>query len=203
MRTTPVLAAALLTACATSLPAPNAPAAPATVEVTATGIPGQAAAERSLKLITTITSVDKANRTITIKGAEGHSETVTVPPEMKRFDELAAWDAIEIEIRQGLLLEYQPAGSAVVARREVAVGGWSGLSDPPAGATASGQQATVQVAAIDLKARLVTLQGPAGNQYQVKAGPKLAIEKLKVGDQVLATYVNAVALQIVKAGVKL
>jgi hypothetical protein len=49
----------------------------------------------------------------------------------------------------------------------------------------------------------VTLQGPAGNQYQVKAGPKLAIEKLSVGDHVLATYVNAVALQIVKAGVKL
>jgi len=128
---------------------------------------------------------------------------VMVPPEVKRFAELAAGDTVELELKQGLLLEYQPAGSAVVAPREVAVAGWSGLSDPPAGSAAAGHQATVTIADIDLKARLVTFQGPAGNQYQVKAGPRLAIEKLKVGDQVLATYVQAVAVQIVKGGVKL
>ena len=205
MRTMLVLVAtALLSSCATtSLPAPNAPAAPASVEVTATGIRGQAAAERSLKLTATITAVDPAGRSVTIKGPDGRAETVKVPPEVKRFDELTAGDTVELELKQGLLLEYQPAGAAVVAPREVAVAGWSGLSDPPAGSAAAGHQATVTIAAIDLKARLVTFQGPAGNQYQVKAGPQLAIEKLAVGDQVLATYVQAVAVQIVKGGVRL
>lgn len=204
MRTTLALAAlAVLAACATGLPAPNAPAAPASVEVTGTGIPGQAAAERSLKLTAAVTAVDYAGRTITIRGQDGLPDTLAVPPEVRRLSEVAAGDTIEVELRQGLHLEYQPAGTPEVAPRDVATGGWSGLSEPPAGSAATGRQATVTIAAIDLEARLVTFQGPARNQYQVKAGPRLAIEKLKVGDRLLATYVETVVLQVWKGGEKL
>jgi hypothetical protein len=33
----------------------------------------------------------------------------------------------------------------------------------------------------------------------VKAGPKVQLEKLKVGDKLLATYVEAVAIKLEKA----
>jgi len=108
MRITLALAsAAFLAACATSQPA-----APAAVEVKSTGVPGQAAAERSVRLSATITAIDAATRSVTIKDPEGKVETFKAPPEVKRFSELAVGDVIEVELMQGLLLEFQPAGAA-------------------------------------------------------------------------------------------
>jgi hypothetical protein len=192
--------AALLAACATSQPAP---AAPGMVEVKATGTPGQASASRTQKLAATITAIDAATRAVTIKDAEGQVETFKAPPEVKRFNELAVGDVIEVELMQGLLLEYQAAGTEAVEPHAVAVAGRTAPSEAVGGAAAAGLQGTVTVVVIDAKTRLVTFQGPAGRQYQVKAGPKIQLEKLKVGDRLLATYVEAVAIQVVKGGQKL
>jgi hypothetical protein len=57
----------------------------------------------------------------------------------------------------------------------------------------------VTVTAIDPAKRLVSFTGPGGNVFQVKAGPKVQLEKLKVGDRLLATYVEAVAIKLEKA----
>jgi len=195
--------AALLAACATGQPAPAASAAPQAIEVKATGVAGQAAAERSVKVTATITAIDAATRAVTIKDAAGKVETFKAPPEVKRFAELAVGDVIEVELVQGLLLEYQPAGTEAVEPHAVAVGGRAVPSEAVGAAVAAGLQGTVTVVAIDLKTRLVTLQGPAGKQYQVKAGPQIQLEKLKVGDRLLATYVEAIALQVAKGGQKL
>jgi Cu/Ag efflux protein CusF len=201
MRLSSLLAAATLAGCATSgLPPPNAPAAPAQVEVRATGIQGQAAAEQTMTITATVAAVDYDARTITLQDRDQWSEKMKVPPDVTGFDRVTAGDTIELVFRRSLLLEYQPPGAAVVAPRDVAVAGWPGLADPPAGSGASARQATVTIADIDLKARLLTFQGPARNQYQVKVGPKVALEKLKPGDKLLATFVDSSVMQIVKGG---
>jgi hypothetical protein len=74
----------------------------------------------------------------------------------------------------------------------------AGKDQAPGAVAAAGVQATVTVTAIDQGTRLVSFQGPGGNVYQVKAGPKIQLEKLKVGDRLLATYVEAVALKLEK-----
>ena len=61
-----------------------------------------------------------------------------------------------------------------------------------------GVKATVTVTAINSAKRLVSLRGPGGNVYKVKAGPQVQLEKLKVGDRLLATYVEAVAIKLEK-----
>jgi len=80
------------------------------------------------------------------------------------------------------------------------VAGRGDASKAPAGGAMATVQATVTVSAIDMKNRIVVFQGPGGNLYQVKAGPKIKLEKLKVGDQLLATYVEAVAIAVEKPG---
>ena len=69
---------------------------------------------------------------------------------------------------------------------------------PTAIATGAAVRATVTVTAIDMAKRLVSFQGPGGNVHQVKAGPKIQLEKLKVGDRLLATYVEAIAVKLEK-----
>ena len=112
MRTLIASVAAL--ALAASANAETPAAAPKTaVEVHPTGKPGTAGAARVLKLTATVKGVDAPNRVL-ILDVKGQTQNVKVGPAVKRFDEIAAGDTIAIEVEQGLLLEYQPAGSEVV-----------------------------------------------------------------------------------------
>ena len=60
---------------------------------------------------------------------------------------------------------------------------------------------TATITAIDKATRDITLKGPQGNEMTVTAGPKVRnFDKLNVGDQVTAKYVEALTLQLVKGG---
>jgi Cu/Ag efflux protein CusF len=194
-----VLVATLANAQApTKAPAP-AGATPAPVEVDNTGTPGKATAKRTAKATATITAIDAAARTVTLKAKSGESQTFKVGPDVKRFDEFAVGDVIKIEYEQGLALEFQPAGSENVPVTAIASGARAEKDQAPGAAAAAGVRGTVTVTKIDSAKRLVSFTGPGGNVYQVKAGPKVQLEKLKVGDKLLATYVEAVAIKLEKA----
>jgi hypothetical protein len=78
----------------------------------------------------------------------------------------------------------------------VVAGGRADQSQAPAIGAAAGVQSTVTITAINLDSRVVEFQDPDGFKYHVKAGKGLAIEKLVVGDRLLATYVATVAIGI-------
>ena len=60
---------------------------------------------------------------------------------------------------------------------------------------------TATIEAIDQVNRVVTLKGPKGNSVDVKAPDQMeGFKSLKVGDQVTATYFNALAVRIRKPG---
>ncbi len=173
--------------------------AQAPVEMKASGTPGKATAQRTVHLTATIKAIDVPARTITLQNKAGETETFKAGPEIKRLEDLAVGDTVLIDYVQGLALEFQPAGTAPVAPTGAVTAGRADKSQPPGATAVAGVQATVTVTAIDSVKRLVTFQGPGGNVYQVKAGPKIHLEKLKVGDNLLATYVEAVAIKVEKA----
>jgi hypothetical protein len=192
------LLASLVAVLAATLAHAQAPA-PAPVEVHASGTPGKATAKQTAKATATITAIDAATRTVTLKGKSGETQTFKVGPEVRRFAEFAVGDVIQIEYEQGLALEFQPAGSENVPVTAIATGGRAEKDQAPGAAAAAGVRGTVTVTAIDMPSRLVSITGPGGNVFQVKAGPKIQLEKLKVGDRLLATYVEAVAIKLEKA----
>jgi len=173
--------------------------AQAPVEMKASGTPGKATATRSIRLTATVKAVDVANRTITLQGKSGKSETFKAGPDVQRLEDIAVGDTVVIDYVQGLALQFQPPGSASVAPTAVATGGRADKSQPPGAAATAGVTATVTVTAIDSVKRLVSFEGPGGNVYTVKAGSKIHLEKLKVGDKLLATYVEALAIKLEKA----
>ncbi len=60
---------------------------------------------------------------------------------------------------------------------------------------------TATITAIDKATRDVTLKGPKGNELTITAGPDIKnFDKLKVGDQVDAQYVEALTLELKKGG---
>jgi hypothetical protein len=71
------------------------------------------------------------------------------------------------------------------------------------GMAAGAHVATVsaKIVAIDKDKRLVTLQGPLGNQFRVVAGREVRnFDQIKVGDELVVTHAEALALELKKGG---
>jgi hypothetical protein len=136
-------------------------------------------------------------RTVTLEWAGGQTGTFKVRPEVTRFDEIVAGDVVQIDVEQQLRLEYQPPGIASVP---YTVGGSGQGTVAMAGGSISSTaiESTVTVTAIDRDRRRVRFQDPAGATYEVTAGTGVELEKLKVGDRLLATYVEATAVRLEK-----
>ncbi len=176
--------------------------APPPMEVKATGTPGRAEGVRTIRESFSVVAVDKANRSVTLKNAKGETQAFKVGPDVARFDEIAPGDTLAVEYQEGLALELQSAGAQDVAPEAVAVAERTDKDQPAAGGVAAGVRATVVVTAIDSANRMVVFQGPRGEYHQVKAGPRIQLEKLKVGDRLVATYVQAVAVALEKPAAK-
>jgi hypothetical protein len=176
---------------------PPSPAS-GTIELKPTGEPGKAAASRLAIDKFTITAIDVRERIITVRRRNGETQTFKLGPEVDRLKEYAVGDSIKIEYEQGLVLEFQPPGSENVPMESGVTAGRSDRNQLPGSTASSGVQGTVTITAIDAAKRLVSFQVPAGKVYQVKAGPAIRIEKLKVGDRLLATYVETVAVRLEK-----
>lgn len=174
------------------------PPPPGTIEMKATGVPGKASAARLATDTATITAIDVNRRMIALQRRSGEMQTFKVGPDVTRLAEFAVGDVITVEYEQGLVLEFQPAGSETVPMEGGVTAGRSGMDQLPGGVASAGVQGTVTVTAIDSAKRLVSFQGPGGDIHQVKAGPTIQLEKLKVGDRLLATYVETVAISLRK-----
>jgi len=183
----------LLSACAASKPSQ-----PRQMDVYSTGKSGEAVATRYHKFSGTVETVDTASRRLTIKNEYGLIDTINVPPEVKQFDEVSVGDVIEVEVQEGVLFEYQPAGSAATPSQAMVAQARAATDQPPVGAGGATIQTTVTVTAIDPQNRVVHVRDLDGNVYEVRASPTLKIEKLSVGDRLLATYVATAAISLNK-----
>ena len=97
------------------------------------------------------------------------------------------------------------AGIAVVVAFAGAAGAQTGAvvagKAPGMAGVAQTVKITATITAIDKASRDVTLKGPQGNELTVTAGPEIKnFDKLKVGDQVDAQYVEALTLELKKGG---
>jgi Cu/Ag efflux protein CusF len=74
-------------------------------------------------------------------------------------------------------------------------------SKPGQVSVAKTMQVTATITAIDKPTRDVTLKWGAGKELTLTAGPDVKnFDKFKVGDQVNATYIDALTLKLVKGG---
>jgi hypothetical protein len=83
-----------------------------------------------------------------------------------------------------------PSGAAVLKATE-----------PGKGVIAEVVRVAATVEAVDAANRLVTLKGPEGNSFVVKAGPEIRnFDRIKVGDIVDARFTEALTLELKKGG---
>lgn len=163
--------------------------------------PGKAAAAEVVKIAAMVTAVDKATRTVTLKGPKGNELSVIAGPEVKNFDQIKAGDQVTLEYVEALSLQLKKGGGAAVARTEKAGVAAAKPGEKPAGAV--GREVTVVADVVDVNAQsqVVTLKGPQ-RTVELKVKDPEQFKLIKKGDQVEATYTEAMALVVSPAAAK-
>jgi hypothetical protein len=149
-------------------------------------IPGEA-----ITLTATIEAIERATRSVTLKDPDGTLTTITVPDEMKRFNELKVGDTIVARYYENVVLRKKAPGEKdAVDTTSAAVTKGKGARP---GATASAQRTiTATITAIDPKIPSITLSGPNNWSYSSRVVDREALKQVKVGDRLDITWTEAV-----------
>jgi hypothetical protein len=143
-----------------------------------------------------VDAVDYDTRSVVLTGPEGNEESFTVDPAVVNFSQVQKGDLVTAKFTQKLAISVEKPGS----QPDVAETGMIALpglgSKPGILATRTGQ-ITATVTWIDHDARMVSLQGPAGNGMTFQVAPQAqGLENVQAGDKVVAYYTEAVEITV-------
>ena len=163
--------------------------------------PGMAGAVQTVSIVATITAVDKKTRDVTLKGPQGNEVTFTAGPDVKNFDNLKVGDQVKADYTEALTLELKKGGGLVVQRTDKAAVAGAKPGELPAGA--GGRQVTIvaDVVAVDAAKQTIALKGPQ-RTVELRIPNPEQFKKISKGDQVEATFTQAVAIAVQPAASK-
>jgi len=157
--------------------------------------PGKATVAETIKLTGTITAIDKATRDVTLKGAQGNEITVTAGPDVKNFDNMRVGDQVTAQYVEALTLELKKGGGMTVARSDQ--GGVKGAKPGEKPGGVAGRQITIVADVVDVNPskQTITLRGPK-RTVEMRIPDPEQFKLVAKGDQVEATYTQAVAIDV-------
>jgi Cu/Ag efflux protein CusF len=153
--------------------------------------------ERVTTLTGTVEAVDLANRVVTIKGSKGRTVELKVGEQAKNLDQVKVGDKVVAKYYESIAFRMKKPGEAEGVTTEQAVA-TAKPGEVPAGVMANQVTVTATIVDISPKKTYVTLKGPEGKTVDVKVMDPKNIEGLKVGDQVVITYTQALAIALDK-----
>lgn len=149
-----------------------------------------------LKVKGEVVGVDRAARTVDIKGPRGEVATYTVDPAVKNFDQLKVGDTVSLNYRAAVALALAKGGSDIREKVESQSVATAAPGDKP-GMTAEKRTTIVaNVEKVDRKRKVATLKGPSGRVVDVQVNDPELLKDLKVGDQVVANVTESVAVSV-------
>ena len=171
----------------------NPPAAKAAV--IAASAPGTATLAAAVTVSASVTAIDKTTRQVTLKGPEGRENTVTAGPEVRNFDQVKVGDIVTVRYVESLTLTLKKDGKELRSMTETPAAVRAPAGERPAGAVGRQVEVTANVVALDAKTQTVTLKGPK-QTVELKVPDAGQFKLIKVGDQIQATFTEAVALAV-------
>lgn len=155
--------------------------------------------ERTVTATATVQAIDLDKRVVTLKGPEGNVFDVTVGKEARNLPQLKVGDEVTVKYYEALSAKVYKKGEAPQVE-----GATEGLArtkpgEKPGGIAGRQMTVTATVEAIDMKKPTVTLKGSEGKLLTVKIKDRKNLENVKVGDEVVLTYSEALAISVEKA----
>ena len=145
-----------------------------------------------------VVAIDRADRTVALRGPEGNVVAVEVGQGARNFDQIQVGDKVRVKYFDSVAIFLGPHGrkpessvSMVAAR--------SPKGDMPAGAMVETVDVSATVQAINKEKREATLKWPDGKEVTTKVDKSVNFDDLKTGDSVHARITEATAVSVEKS----
>lgn len=160
--------------------------------------------EKLVSIVAKVEAINQTTREMTVKGPQGNTVTFTVDKRVTRLNEIAVGDDVVADYYVSVAAELRPPTAAEKAAPVVVL---TETAKAPAGtAPAAGalrvMRAVVTVEGLDRPTKSLTIAGPNGNMATVQVDDVAALSKLRLGDTLIVTYTEALAISIEKRVVK-
>jgi hypothetical protein len=163
----------------------------------ATAVPeGKTLTRTFVEVTALVVAVDLETREVTFKRTDGTIRTVVVSDEVRNLPQVAVGDTIKLQYQEAVSIRLDKSSGGTPSLQE-----GSGVSRNAPGSKPGamvGRNVTISAAidAIDAIDSVVTLKGPRGGLLDVIVEDRAILGKLNVGDLVVITYTQAVALSV-------
>ncbi len=157
--------------------------------------PGKVSMAEAISATASVEAVDKAKRLITLKGPKGNTFVVQAGPEVRNFDQIKAGDLVIVKYVEALTLELKKGGGQIRERIERENMASAKPGDQPAAAAGRTVTVIADVIGVDTAKQTMTLKGPK-RTVDLKVRDPNQLKLIKVGDQVEATFTEAVAVAV-------
>lgn len=157
----------------------------------------------SAKVTATIQTIDSTNRAISLKTDDGHVETFTAGPEVKRFNELKVGDKVTFHYTESVAYDLRKPGEKSKTAGEAGSSS-AGTGAKPSASFYKAQTATVTVDAVDPKVPSITVHTDDGTKitHQVKEENRKALDGVKPGDKIDISYTQTLAIDVAAPAAK-
>lgn len=175
-----------------ALHAQNQPQAAVVVEKA----PGAGAVTEAIQVQGKIKSVDRKSRSVVIVGPSGNEILMTLGDEVRNFDQIKAGDLVTMTMVHALALELRKVANDGIRERVDSENVRAAKpGEKPGVVVEKSVRVIANVVAVNPKAQTVTLRGPK-RTLELALKDASTLQNVKVGDQVEAVYVEAVALNV-------
>jgi len=151
--------------------------------------------ERAAVMTATVEAIDLEKRLVTLKGPKGETRTIKVGEEARNLPQVKVGDLVTVKFYESMAVEVIKPGTAAGAGQSSAIVR-AKPGERPGGMATRTAQVTATVTAIDKKKGTLTLKGPEGNLVTAKAEDPKNLDKVKVGDDLLITITEALAISV-------
>lgn len=145
-----------------------------------------------------VVSVDPATNSVTLSGERGTRFRFEVEPEVADVSKLAPGDQVDVTYRHAMLLRVDRTGASGGIRSRVE----TTTTAPATGgvtSTTHSVEVTATIRKIDRANRQLTLRGPT-ETVVLDVPLNVALEPLRVGQKVRASYVTQSAVKVTRDG---
>jgi hypothetical protein len=166
-----------------------------TTTVVTDSSPGKATIAHSRRVVATVEAIDAQTRQVTLKGPKGGLLDMELGSDVRNLDQVKVGDRVVVHYVEALTLTLMKDGKEIRGRGETSDAVRTAPGQRPGGAAAAQIKVTADVIGVDHKHHVVTLRGPKQVVELHVVDPE-QLKLIKVGDQIEATYTEALALSV-------
>lgn len=150
------------------------------------------------EITATVERIDLEKRMVTLKMPMGNVLTLKVDERVRNLPQVKVGDQVVVKYYESLAVRVAEPGDPMSTSTSGLAGAKPG--EMPAGVAARQVTVTATVQAINRKDPAIALMGPGGDVVTVRVLDPKNLEKVKVGDKLLITYTESLAISVERVG---